>query len=64
MKIVFDHEIFTMQKYGGISNYLCCNANEIIKKKDLNIVSPLLKSFYLSKNNLKTTLFMFGQVRL
>mgnify|MGYP001230274047 CR=1 FL=1 len=52
MKIVFDYEIFTKQKYGGISNYFCCLANEIIiKKKQIKIISPLHKNFYLENFN-------------
>ena len=31
MKIAFDHQIFTLQDYGGISRYFSILANEFLK---------------------------------
>ena len=52
MKIIFDYEIFTKQKYGGISNYFCCIGNEIVNQNELlRIIAPIHKNFYLDKFN-------------
>jgi glycosyltransferase involved in cell wall biosynthesis len=49
MKIVFDHEIFYQQKYGGISSYFTNLGLELLKKNtDINFVCPIHKN-----NNLK-----------
>lgn len=49
MKILYDHQIFSMQKYGGVSRYFY----EL--KKSFNSVLPILLSnnFYLEKSNLR-----------
>jgi glycosyltransferase involved in cell wall biosynthesis len=49
MKILYDHQIFSMQKYGGVSRYFY----EL--KKSFNSVLPILISnnFYLEKSNLQ-----------
>ena len=54
MKIVFDHQIFSLQKYGGISRYffeLSKNINKNFKKSnEISIVSPFYINNYLNKN--------------
>jgi len=46
MKVIFDYQTFTIQKYGGISKYFVSLAKELILSKvDLKIVSP----FYINK---------------
>lgn len=54
MKIIFDHKIFFLQKYGGISSYyinLIENLNKI--NKENYIVSPLHKNIYLKNKDFK-----------
>ena len=57
MKIVYDHQIFALQNFGGISRYfyeLSKNINRKLKKSDkAQIISPLYLNNYLnSKDNL------------
>ena len=50
MKIVFDHEIFYQQKYGGISSYFTNLGLELLKRKiDINFVCPIHKNYNLNK---------------
>ncbi len=49
MKILYDYEIFYLQKYGGISNYYYQLSKELIKKSiELKIICPLHKNSYIS----------------
>lgn len=49
MRILYDHEIFYLQKYGGISNYYYQLSRELIKTNiDLKIICPLHKNSYIS----------------
>lgn len=51
MKIIFDHQIFSLQKYGGISRYFMELAKQIIKKNiQLNILSPVYINNYITRN--------------
>jgi glycosyltransferase involved in cell wall biosynthesis len=49
MKILYDHQIFTMQEYGGISRYFFELADNIAKAQEaeIRIVSPLYVNSYL-----------------
>ena len=48
MKILFDYQIFFLQKYGGISNYFFNLVNELNKKKIENkIYAPLYINEYI-----------------
>ncbi len=51
MKIAFDHQVFTNQKYGGISRYfleLAENISYISKNEtDIKIFAPIYKNNYL-----------------
>ena len=48
MKILFDYQIFFLQKYGGISNYFFNLINELNKKKIKNkIYAPLYINEYI-----------------
>lgn len=50
MKIVFDHQIFSSQTYGGISRYFVRLAEElVVRNVDLKVISPLFKCRYLSE---------------
>lgn len=56
MKILYDYQIFTEQKYGGVSRYhfeLAKNINLIEAKKDtVKIISPLYRNHYLNEKNI------------
>jgi glycosyltransferase involved in cell wall biosynthesis len=48
MKIVYDHEIFYQQKYGGISNYFTNLGLELLKyNMNVNFVCPIHKNYNL-----------------
>ncbi len=52
MKILFDYQIFFLQRYGGISNYFFNLIKEFNKKKIVNkVYAPLYINEYI--NNLK-----------
>lgn len=55
MNILFDHQIFSIQKYGGISNYFYNLIQNLETEKSLNvkIFSPLYINEYI--RNLKST---------
>jgi glycosyltransferase involved in cell wall biosynthesis len=52
MKILYDHQIFTAQAYGGISRYFYNLSMELSKIKDLHvkIISPVYVNEYLKAN--------------
>lgn len=48
MKIVYDYEIFTKQKYGGISRYFAKLAEQLhVQDQEVKIVAPIYKNQYL-----------------
>ena len=50
MKIIFNNTIFFSQKFGGISRYITCLAESLVKKNiDVKIVAPIYKNQYLKK---------------
>ena len=54
MRIVYDHQIFTTQEYGGVSRYFFELADNIAKvqEADVRIVSPLYVNSYLKSASL------------
>lgn len=60
MRIIFDHQIFSLQRYGGVSRYFC-EISKNIKCFDhvtTNIVAPLYVNEYLEKINSNSVLGM------
>ena len=50
MKILFDYQIFLLQKYGGISSYYLKLISELIKQEhNTKIITPLYISNELNK---------------
>jgi glycosyltransferase involved in cell wall biosynthesis len=47
LKIAYDHHIFSLQKYGGISRYLCELSDAIAKKSDFE--AAIYAGFYQNK---------------
>ena len=49
MKVVYDSQIFSVQKYGGVSRYFCEIASRISKQSDVqvSITAPLYINTYL-----------------
>lgn len=52
MRIVFDHQIFGAQKYGGISRYFYELSNHLatVEKQDVEIFAPLYINEYFSRH--------------
>ena len=55
MQIIFDHQIFSLQKYGGISRYFVELANHIAdaKKAQVRVLSPVYFNAYLASSSPK-----------
>ena len=55
MNIIYDHQIFTAQKYGGISRYFVELANHIAdaKKAQVRVLSPVYVNAYLASRSPK-----------
>src|SRR5712664_3149111 len=51
MRILFDHQIFGWQKYGGISRYIYELAQEMATTyaQDVSVISPLYINEYLKQ---------------
>ena len=49
MKVAFDHQIFTLQSYGGLSHYQSILANELFKNNiDVKVFTGLHQNKYIS----------------
>ena len=61
MKVGFDHQIFSIQQYGGISRYFVELANHLVgldhEDLDLSIYCPLYKNAYFKELNKKVHLY-------
>ena len=53
MRILYDHDIFSMQQYGGISRSFITFFDELAEKKDVDLFLPFFFShnFYLQKKD-------------
>ncbi|NRA15616.1 MAG: glycosyltransferase family 4 protein [Oceanospirillaceae bacterium] len=62
MKVGFDHQIFSIQKYGGISRYFVELINHLADQNDtdldLSICCPLYRNAYLKK--LRRSVHLYG----
>ena len=56
MKIIYDHKIFYLQKYGGISNYFINLCNKVKLSHDAKIIAPIHVNNYLEKFDNKNKL--------
>ena len=56
MKILYDHKIFYLQKYGGVSNYFINLCNKLKLSHDTKIIAPIYINNYLQKFDKKNKL--------
>ena len=67
MQILYDHQIFSIRQYGGISRYFVELASEINKNQDVHvrIVAPINRSLFLSekRNSLSTFGIDFSSIK-
>ena len=61
MKVFFDHSIFTLQRYGGVSNYIINLKENFSKKIDQLIISFFYKNFYLKNSQFSDTCFFYNR---
>ena len=47
MNILYDHSIFLMQKYGGISRYFYNLAKHLKDNNKIEIFAPLFRNYYI-----------------
>jgi len=51
MKILFDHQIFLLRKYGGIFRYFTKTVNELVSMGDnVRILAPIYRNQYLDRH--------------
>ena len=62
MKVFFDHTIFTLQRYGGISNYIINLAKNFSEQVDPSIVSLFHKNYYLKNSDFADKLIFYNKV--
>jgi glycosyltransferase involved in cell wall biosynthesis len=62
MKVFFDHSIFTLQKFGGISNYIVNLVEHFSNKINPSIISMFYKNEYLKKCSFADTFFFYNRV--
>jgi glycosyltransferase involved in cell wall biosynthesis len=59
MKVFFDHSIFTLQRYGGVSNYIVNLTENFSEKIDPLIISFFYKNYYLKNSQFSDTFFFY-----
>lgn len=59
MKIFYDHQVFNLQKYGGVSKYFLKLIENFSDNIDPSIISLFHKNVYLAKTEKKKTLFQY-----
>ena len=62
MKVFFDYTIFTIQRFGGISNYIINLAENFSKQINPSIVSLFYKNYYLKNSSFSDKLFFYNKV--
>ena len=62
MKIFFDHQIFTLQKFGGVSNYIVNLVKHLNLKNEALIISLFYKNHYLKKSNFGKKFFFYNRI--
>ena len=62
MKVFFDHAIFTLQRFGGISNYIVNLVENFSDQVDPLIISLFYKNHYLKNSNFADKLIFYNRV--
>ena len=61
IKVFFDYQIFSLQKYGGASKYFTNIVENFSNEIDPKIISLFYKNEYLKKTKKKKTLFFYNE---
>ena len=62
MKVFFDYSIFTLQRFGGISNYIVNLVENFSDQVDPSIISLFHKNRYLKNSHFGDKLFFYNRV--
>ena len=62
MKVFFDYTIFTIQRFGGISNYITNLVENFSEQVDPSIISLFYKNHYLKNSSFSDKLFFYNKV--
>ena len=62
MKVFFDYAIFTLQRFGGVSNYIVNLAENFSDQVDPLIISLFYKNHYLKKSNFADKLIYYNRI--
>jgi|TARA_B110000858_G_scaffold196376_1_gene255033 glycosyltransferase involved in cell wall biosynthesis len=61
MKVFFDYSIFTLQRYGGASNYIVNLTENFSEKVDPLIISLFYKNLYLKNSQFSDKVFFYNR---
>ena len=62
MKVFFDYSIFTLQRFGGVSNYIVNLVENFSDQVDPSIVALFYKNYYLKNSSFGDKLFFYKRV--
>ena len=62
MKVFFDYTIFTLQRFGGVSNYIINLVENFSDQVDPSIISLFYKNHYLKNSSFADKLFFYNKV--
>jgi len=62
MKVFFDYSIFTLQRFGGVSNYIVNLVENFSDQVDPSIISLFYKNQYLKNSSFSDKLFFYNRV--
>lgn len=62
MKVFFDYSIFTLQRFGGVSNYIVSLVENFSDQVEPSIVALFYKNYYLKNSNLGDKLFFYKRI--
>ena len=62
MKVFFDYTIFTLQRFGGVSNYIVNLVENFSDQVDPLIISLFYKNYYLKNSNFADKLIFYNKV--
>ena len=62
MKVFFDYAIFTLQRFGGVSNYIVNLVENFSDQVDPKIISLFYKNYYLKNSNFADKLIFYKRI--
>ena len=62
MKVFFDYSIFTLQRFGGVSNYIVSLVENFSDQIEPSIVALFYKNYYLKNSSFGDKLFFYKRI--